>query len=150
MRGGAAGKAGVLLDTVALYRVLNGEKIARTAYAAMMAAQASGKLFVSVVLPIEVALASQKKGATRMELSGLDAKAWCSAGPRNLRARWVGIGQRVALSAGEASRRLGHRDPCDALIVATAHVRRLCLVTADERILALSARHPAYLAALAC
>lgn len=144
------GQAGVLLDTVTFYRVLNGDAIKRAAYATMMAAQAKGRLFVSVVMPIEVALASQKKGATRMELSGLDAKAWCSAGARNLQARWVGIGQRVALSAAEASRRLEHRDPCDALIVATAHVRRLCLITADERMIALGDRNPDYLGALAC
>ncbi|MBU6372062.1 MAG: PIN domain-containing protein [Alphaproteobacteria bacterium] len=127
-----------------------GEGLSSDVLAAVDVAGRSGRLFVSVVTPIEVALAAQKKNASRINLDGLGPIGWCSIGVRNLGARWASIGQRVALSASETPRRLGYRDPCDALIVATAHARRLRLVTSDERILALAKRDPVYLDALRC
>lgn len=142
--------SGILLDTVALYRLLNGDITARSVLNAIRRAEERKALYVSVVTPVEVSLAAQKRNASRMELNGLGPISWCSSGVRNIGARWVGIGGRVGLSATETPSRLGHRDPCDALIVATAHVRRLSLITADERILALAGREPGYLRVLAC
>jgi len=141
----------ILLDTNALIWLLSGEPMTVESLIAIADAGQTGSLFVSPISAWEAALAVRKANpARRPDLSGQDAAGWFRAGRAALRARLIPIGQSIALEAARVPALLGHKDPGDCFLLATAHVRRLALVTRDSAIDRLATDNPDYVEVLAC
>jgi PIN domain nuclease of toxin-antitoxin system len=69
-----------------------------------------------------------------VELKG-SLDRWVRSAIDSLEARSIDIDHQIAIEAYKLPGRF-HKDPADRLLVATARLRDLTLVTADERILA--------------
>jgi PIN domain nuclease of toxin-antitoxin system len=69
-----------------------------------------------------------------LELKG-SLDRWVRTAIDSLEARSVDIDHRIAIEAYKLPGRF-HKDPADRMLVATARINALTLVTADERILA--------------
>jgi len=140
-----------LLDTNALIWLLAGEAMSIESLIAIADARQQGRLYVSPISAWEAALAVRKANpARRPDLSGRDAAGWFRAGRTALGARLIPIGQGIALEAARVPALLGHKDPGDCFLLATAHVRRLPLVTRDGAIDRLATHNPDYVEVVAC
>jgi PIN domain nuclease of toxin-antitoxin system len=119
----------LLLDTYAwVWASQAPGELGKRARAAMLAESSS--LFVSAVSHLEVArLASL--GLLQLTVP---VRAWCRQALVELDAAVVAVDDVVALEAYALPGRF-HADPADRLLVATARVHGLTLLTADERIL---------------
>lgn len=143
--------AAVLLDTNALVWLLAGEPMTVEALIAIGEAGQAGRLFVSPISAWEAALAIRKSNpARRPDLSGQDAAGWFRAGRALIGARVIPVGQAIALEAARVPGLLGHKDPGDCFILATARIRRLPLVTRDGAIDRMAKSNPGYVAVVAC
>ena len=140
-----------LLDTNALVWVLAGEPVTIESLIAIADARQQGRLYVSPISAWEAALAVRKANpARRPDLSGRDAASWFRAGRAALGARLIPIGQGIALEAARVPALLGHKDPGDCFLLATAHVRQLSLVTRDGVIDRLAKDNPDDVEVVAC
>lgn len=128
-------EAAVLLDTCAAIWLVEDADITAAARQAIVAASASKAVLVSPVSAWEIGfLAHPAKGEPRLRLLP-DAKGWFSAlmnRPAIREARFTG---EIAIEAAVLPGYF-HRDPADRLIVATARILQVPLVTRDEKILA--------------
>lgn len=89
------------------------------------------RLYVSPVSTLEIA---RLVAAGRIALTG-SVGAWVADTTGSLRCTTIEISHQVAAAAYELPGDF-HKDPADRLLVATARVHHLTLLTADERILA--------------
>lgn len=126
----------ILLDTVALIRLVRNQAISRVAVAYIRDAEAQNALFLSAASAWELCLL-ETTGHTGAEIDG-DGAAFLE------RARDLTLLQIIALDDRMAieSRRLPgdfHKDPADRFIVATARITGMMLVTTDRHILAYAA-----------
>ncbi|MBU6276165.1 MAG: type II toxin-antitoxin system VapC family toxin [Planctomycetes bacterium] len=87
-------------------------------------------LYVSSVSTLEVARLVE---GGRIELRG-SLQKWVKAAIDSLECRSLPVDHQLAIKAYRLPGRL-HKDPADRLLVATARVHDLVVVTADERIL---------------
>jgi len=143
--------AAALLDTNALIWLLAGEPMTVESLIAIADARQQGRLYVSPISAWEAALAVRKTNPVRRpDLSGLDAAGWFRAGRTALGARLIPIGQSIALEAARVPAHLGHKDPGDCFLLATAHLRRLPLVTRDAAIDRLATDNPDYVEVVVC
>jgi PIN domain nuclease of toxin-antitoxin system len=118
---------------------------------AVDAAAGANSLFVSPISAWELGAASRKKNlAMRPQLRGLRPENWFVRATGALGAIAAPITQEIGLAACALPEDYGHADPGDCLLIATAHVLGLTLLTRDQRILEFSRRNAAYLGALAC
>lgn len=69
-----------------------------------------------------------------LELKG-SLDRWVRSAVDSMEARSIDVDHRVAIEAYKLPGRF-HKDPADRMLVATARINDLTLVTADERILA--------------
>jgi PIN domain nuclease of toxin-antitoxin system len=143
---------GVLLDTHALFWLVSGEDdLTDEALIAIGESQEQGTLFVSPISAWELAVATQKsRVADRPHLGDDPPGRWFQQAVSLVGATIVPIRQRVSCEAADVAVVTGHRDPGDCFLMATARLRRLTLVTRDERIRHIAATDPAYLTTLAC
>lgn len=143
---------GVLLDTHALYWLVSGEdKLADGALLPIALAQEERELFVSPISSWELALATLKpRVAGRPNLGEIAPKDWFRSAVRALGARVTPIDLRIAADAANVVTQTGHRDPGDCLLIATARVRSLSIVTRDHVILTMAAGSPEFLKAIGC
>lgn len=120
----------ILLDThVVVHYVRGDRKLGKRAVAAIDRALERDELFVSALSFWEVTmLVAKDRLVLDMPPAGFRA-ALVSQGIQE-----VAIDGEIAIAAGELPP--GHGDPADRLIVATAMVRGLTLVTADDVLLA--------------
>jgi PIN domain nuclease of toxin-antitoxin system len=88
-------------------------------------------LCVSAVSSLEIA---RLVAGGLLELKG-SLDRWVRAAIDSIEAHGIDIDHQIAIAAYELPGRF-HKDPADRLLVATARLRDLTLVTADERILA--------------
>ena len=88
------------------------------------------KLFVSSISSLEIARLVWRE---RLTLAG-QLRTWISETLNKLQAETIPITHEIALAAYELSGEL-HRDPADSILIATAVVHNLTLLTADNRIL---------------
>ncbi|MFM7519319.1 MAG: type II toxin-antitoxin system VapC family toxin [Planctomycetota bacterium] len=89
------------------------------------------ELCVSAVSSLEIA---RLVAGGLLEVKG-SLDRWVRAAIDSIEARSVGIDHPVAIEAYKLPGRF-HKDPADRILVATARINDLTLVTADERILA--------------
>ena len=89
------------------------------------------ELWVSAVSSLEIA---RLVAGGLVELRG-SLDRWVRSAVDSIEARSIDVDHRVAIEAYELPGRF-HKDPADRLLVATARLHDLTLVTADERILA--------------
>lgn len=89
------------------------------------------ELCVSAVSSLEIA---RLVAGGLLELRG-SLDRWVRSAIDSIEARSIDVDHRVAIEAYELPGRF-HKDPADRLLVATARLHDLTLVTADERILA--------------
>lgn len=89
------------------------------------------ELCVSAVSSLEIA---RLVAGGLLELRG-SLDRWVRSAVDSIEARSIDVDHRVAIEAYKLPGRF-HKDPADRLLVATARLHDLTLVTADERILA--------------
>lgn len=89
------------------------------------------ELCVSAVSSLEIA---RLVSGGLLELKG-SLDRWVRTAVDSIEARSIGIDHRIAIEAYKLPGRF-HKDPADRMLVATARINDLTLVTADERILA--------------
>ena len=89
------------------------------------------ELCVSAVSSLEIA---RLVACGLLELRG-SLDRWVRSAVDSIEARSIDVDHRVAIEAYKLPGRF-HKDPADRLLVATARLHDLTLVTADERILA--------------
>ena len=89
------------------------------------------ELCVSAVSSLEIA---RLVAAGMLELKG-SLDRWVRTAIDSLEARSIDVDHRIAIEAYKLPGRF-HKDPADRMLVATARINELTLVTADERILA--------------
>ena len=122
----------MLLDTCALLDHALGTPIPGAALAALDRARQAGELLVSSISALEIA---QKAATGRLVLESLDPAAWFALALDRLGIVEVGFGALTAFAAYRLPEPF-HRDPADRVIVATARLLAVPVVTTDARILA--------------
>jgi PIN domain nuclease of toxin-antitoxin system len=121
------------------------------ALSAIAAAQAANALFVSPISAWEAALALRHRNLERRpDLLGQDAAGWFRRGRQRTGARVVRIELRIALEAGRVPEAIGHGDPGDCFLIATARVRSLPIVTRDRLMAEVAKMRPDYLRVIPC
>jgi PIN domain nuclease of toxin-antitoxin system len=91
----------------------------------------SEELCISAVSSLEIA---RLVSGGLLELKG-SLDRWVRSAVDSMEARSIDVDHRVAIEAYKLPGRF-HKDPADRMLVATARINDLTLVTADERILA--------------
>ena len=111
----------------------------------------AGQLYVSVMTSWELGVAAGKKDVRRRpNLQGVPPSLWIRWFCERFYAQPLIISSDVAAEAASVASTLGHGDPGDCFLIATARVHGLTLVTRDARILEFAAREPDYLSVVAC
>ncbi len=126
--------SGVLLDTCAAIWLGNGAPMAPEAMAAIDRASVEGGVFVSPVTGWEIGLLSRARGGRAGLAFRPDARTWLADLMALPGVREAPLDLRIALAAGTLAGAL-HNDPSDRLIVATAQVLGVPVVTRDRAIL---------------
>lgn len=118
----------LLLDThIWIWSISEPERLAKRV--ALALSNPDNELWLSPVNSWEVVLLVEKKRAQMIP----DAERWIRENTRTPPFNEAVLTHEVALQAAAVP--LPHRDPADRLLVATAMVYGLTLVTADERLL---------------
>jgi PIN domain nuclease of toxin-antitoxin system len=141
--------SGLLLDTHAVIWMIAGEPLRPSAEARIAAAQAARMLFISPITAWEVGVGALKR-KNRPDIQGLSPDIWFDKAVLSIGARVLPITKAIAVEASRVPAIYGSGDPGDCFLIATARVRRLSLVTRDERIANLANRVPGYLQVFPC
>ena len=143
---------GALLDTHTLYWfVAEAAPLADEALVAIADAQAADRLFVSPITAWELGVIAQKpRRQDRPDLGALTPRQWFREAIRATGARIAPINQTIALAAAEVVGTTGHKDPGDCILIATARVRRIPIITRDGVMRDLARDHPDYLQVVIC
>jgi PIN domain nuclease of toxin-antitoxin system len=143
--------SGALLDTHALLWLYEPAPMSVKSLVFVDEASQANSLYVSPMSAWELGAASRKKNpALRPTLLGLAPEDWFVQATRALSIRTAPISEEIGLAACALPNLYGHADPGDCLLIATAHVLQLTLITRDQRILEFTRRSPAYITAVAC
>lgn len=135
----------ILLDTVALIRLVTAQKFEPFVKARALAAETCGELFVSAISARELCLLESLSRSG--ELIDHDGAGFFRSVTASGKLQVVAIDGDIAIE----SRRLPkdfHHDPADRFIVATARRRGLTVVTSNHAILDFAAQ--GHVKALAC
>jgi PIN domain nuclease of toxin-antitoxin system len=136
----------ILLDTVAVFRIMERRSLLGPAREALRIAEVGGvPLAVSAITGWESCLL-EKRGKTGLSIGG-DGEAWFGEAIRVIGLTVISIDARIAI----ASRRLPapfHEDPGDRFIVATARILDIPIITSDHDILTYAAL--GHVRAIAC
>jgi PIN domain nuclease of toxin-antitoxin system len=142
---------GLLLDSHILLWLESEQRIRPETQFEIAAAAASRRLYMSDISVWEIGVALHKKSFDRRpDLQGLSVEAWFLRTVKLYGIQRIRISSRIALEAAKVPAISGYGDPGDCFLIATAHVRKLSLVTCDEKLLELAARDPKYLSVLRC
>lgn len=142
---------GILLDTHVPLWLEAQLPIRPAAQLEIARATLTRRLFVSDISLWEFGVAIHKKNLERRpDLDGLSIDAWFRNVTRRFGIRAMNISRAIALEAAEVPGIYGSGDPGDCFLIATAHVRKLALVTRDAKMIKMSERHPDYLNVIPC
>lgn len=143
--------AALLLDTHVLLWYFTQGSLSPEALLAIAEAQEEGQLYISAISAWELGVSQLKTNpAKRPDLRGLSPAVWFQRAQRNIGAKAIQLDWDVALEAANVPSIYGSGDPGDCFLIATAHRRKLMLVTRDRNILRLSAQSPKYLKTVVC
>jgi PIN domain nuclease of toxin-antitoxin system len=137
------------MATHALFWLLNGEHLEAEARVAIREAQDTNEMYVSAVSGWEAAVAVRKKSSPP-NLGGLDANEWFQEVLNLPGARLVGLPRKIACEAAAVPATSLWNDPFDCLLIATARIKRIPIVTRDAAMRALVRRNPSYLRIIVC
>lgn len=132
----------ILLDTSVLINLVFGHELS-PASRQVMQSNVSG-LAVSVITAWEIGLLATRTGRTGPQIG--DGRLWFAAAVRASGVRVLPLTEPIALLAAYLPGDF-HADPSDRMIVATACIEKMSLITSDRRILAYAGS--GYLAAIA-
>jgi PIN domain nuclease of toxin-antitoxin system len=142
---------GVLFDTNSLLWFRNSVLIKPAAFAALNFAQQSNTLFASSISAWELGFAERKKDLLRRpDLRGMTSRQWFDDAIQRLRVSVIAIDTNIASEAAEIASSYGSGDPGDCILIATAHLQKLTLITRDARILSFSKANPEYMSVIPC
>jgi len=142
---------GVLLDTHALLWLRAPAPMSVESIFAVDHASQANSLFISPISAWELGVSSRKKNpARRPELLGLTPEDYFTKVTGILNVKPVPISTEIGLASSSLLNLYDRGDPGDCLIMATAHVLQLTLVTRDRHILDFARRHPSYMDVVAC
>lgn len=132
---------GVLLDTFTLYELVTApEQLLPDAVAAIAENQVAGRLYVSPITAWELSLASKKPvHKDPPDLGKLTAASWFQQATAATGARIIPVKLRIAYAAALVPEDTGHKDPGDCILIATAKVRKLPIITRDAKMIELAA-----------
>ena len=139
----------LLLDTNALIWFTTSGWMNPTALEAIAAAQTSGGIFVSPISAWETGVALSKRRA-QPDLRGQDLARWFRNVLRIPGFRLAIPTQRIAIEAARVPAVFGRGDPGDCFLIATARVKKVAIVTRDNRMHRLAERRPEYLQSVPC
>jgi PIN domain nuclease of toxin-antitoxin system len=139
----------LLLDTNAIVWFTAREWLEQPAHAAIAAAQLASNVLISPISVWEAALALRKPNG-RPNLGGLDAAQWFRAALKLPGFKLANLTRRIAIEAAKVPAIFGRGDPGDCFLIATAHVRRIPIVTRDHQMLRLAKTCPNYLTVIRC
>jgi PIN domain nuclease of toxin-antitoxin system len=139
----------VLLDTHAIIWFMARDRLERPALDAIAKAQSVGNVLISPISIWEAALALRKRHS-QPDLGGRDAAQWFRAVLGIPGFKLANMTRRIALEAAQVPAILGHGDPGDCFLIATARVKRVPIVTRDHQILRLAQTRSNYLSAIRC
>ena len=119
----------LLLDThVLLWTQLDTSRLGSGSQ--FLLADQESRLYLSTFSVLEI---SQLVSCGRLKLNNVTSE-WIAGALKALRCEEIGLSREVALGAYQLPGTF-HRDPADRILVSTARVHGLTLVTADRRIL---------------
>jgi PIN domain nuclease of toxin-antitoxin system len=105
----------------------------------------------SAICPWELAFAARKRHLpSRPDLKGKSPRDWFSDAVFQFAIRVIPVDTAIASEAAEVAVNYGSGDPGDCILIATAHLHGLNLITRDARILAFATENPTYLTAIRC
>lgn len=120
----------ILLDThVIVWSQINSTRLGKKAYQAIISE--SNTLWISTISALEISRLAQ---VGKLDF-GMPARDWFQKASRFLTTKIHPIDESVAFEAYQLPGEF-HADPADRILVATARLNALRLMTADERILA--------------
>jgi PIN domain nuclease of toxin-antitoxin system len=128
---------GALLDTHTLYWLVTAAgDLSEEALLAIAANQTAATLYVSPITAWELAIASKKPPhKDPPNLGALTPAKWFSKAVANTGATVIPIKQRIACAAASVPADTDHKDPGDCILIATARVRKVPIITRDERMI---------------
>lgn len=133
----------ILLDTCALLWTVNGDPLSSEALKAINKARNAGALFLSPVSAWEIGILAQRG---KVEL-GVSAESYVSRAFTRPGVQVVPLTPEIAVRASYLPGQF-HSDPADRLLISTAILMGLILVTRDREILSYAGR--GYVSALRC
>jgi PIN domain nuclease of toxin-antitoxin system len=143
--------SGLLLDTHSLVWLAADLAISHSSELAIAKAQKQRKLFISPITAWEVGVSSTKKNvAHRPPLNGQPPDVWFRTNVEKFRLRLTPFNANIASESARVPALYGSGDPGDCILIATAHVSKLTLVTRDRNILNFAKSNPAYLSVVKC
>ena len=143
--------AALLLDTHVLLWYFSQGSLSADSLIAIAESQADSQLYVSTISAWELGVAQLKTNpAKRPDLRGLPAAVWFQRAVRNIGAKAIQLEWDLVMEAAGVPPIYGSGDPGDCFLIATAHKRKLTLLTRDRNILRLSEQSPKYLKTVAC
>jgi len=111
----------------------------------------SSSLFISPVSAWEIGSSARKKNPVRRPaLLGLTPEEFFVQATAKLNIQPAPVSTEIGLASSALLDLYSYSDPGDCLIIATAHVLQLALITRDRHILDFARRHPSYMDAIAC
>lgn len=125
----------ILLDTHAWIWLLNGEQLSAETLTLINKEAKTNNIFVSVISVWEIGML-EAKGRIVLEQSPLD---WVIAAFEAPGINLMPLTPQIAIESCNLTE--FHGDPADRIIVATARVERLTLITRDKKMLAYSKAH---------
>lgn len=112
-------------------------------------AQKAKEIYVSPFVGWELGIIATKENGVP-NFNGQPVTRWFTTAIRKLKLKLAPLTLHVATEAAEVPSFIKHRDPADCIMVATARVLDLALVTRDRKLLKLSSEQPGYLSTVEC
>jgi PIN domain nuclease of toxin-antitoxin system len=109
----------------------------------------ASNVLISPISVWEAALALRKPNG-QPNLGGRDAAQWFRAALKIPGFKLANLTRRIALEAAKVPAIFGRGDPGDCFLIATAHVKRIPIVTRDQQMFWLAKTKPHYLTVIRC
>ena len=133
----------VLLDTCAIIYFMHSARISKAALSAVEEASTRQAILISAISAWEIGLLERRRPGTFLP----DAKGWFTRMVTHPGASLAALTPEIAIDSSHLPGTL-HNDPADRLLIATARLLRVPIVTRDAKILAYA--KAGHVATIAC